>query len=249
MSESKQSPKNYALNDRYKILNEKGQFNYSQIARVSLALLKANIWPLISASSVIVFAVLVFALLIANSFPLEELTGMPAQQQGILDIAMIIIVAPLSAGLSVMGINVARRQKVTMTDIFRFVSWVLPLALAQLLISVLVQIGLAVLIVPGLYVFVASTFTLSLIADKKMGVLQAVMASFRAVNHFLLSFVVLFVIFLVLFLLSIFTFGLGFLVIMPLYFVVTGLLYTTIFDTAEDQQALTGVRQESTFDA
>ena len=75
------------------------------------------------------------------------------------------------------------------------------------------------------------------------------MASCRAVNQYLLSFIVLFVIFLVLFLLSIFTFGLGFLVIMPLYFVVTGLLYTTIFDTAEDQQALTGDRQESTFDA
>jgi len=249
VSASNKPPFNTALNDRYKIIKEKGQFDFKQIARVAIALLKANIWPLISASSVIVFTVLAFALLIANSFPLEELTGMPAQQQGILDIAMIIIVAPLSAGLSVMGINIARRQKVTMTDIFKFVSWVLPLALAQLLISVLVQLGLAVLIIPGLYVFVASTFTLPLIADKKMGVLQAVMASCRAVNQYLLSFIVLFVIFLVLFLLSIFTFGLGFLVIMPLYFVVTGLLYTTIFDTAEDQQALTGDRQESTFDA
>ena len=60
---------------------------------------------------------------------------------------------------------------------------------------------------------------------------------------------VLFVIFLVLFLLSIFTFGLAFLVIMPLYFVVTGMLYTTLFDNAENHQVNESAGQESTFDA
>lgn len=249
MSASKKSPSGQPLNDRYHLINQKGMFDFSQLARVSLQLLKLNLWPFIQASSVIVFVVLAFALIIANSYPLEELTGMPAEQQGILDIAMILVVAPLSAGLSVMGISAARRQTVKMTDMFKFVSWVLPLALAQLLITILVQLGLTILIVPGLYVFVASTFTLPLIADKKRGVLQAIIASCRAVNQFLFSFIVLFVIFLVLFLLSIFTFGLAFLVLMPLYFVVTGLLYTTLFDTADDEQTPVSIRQESTFDA
>ena len=105
------------------------------------------------------------------------------------------------------------------------------------------------LILPGLYLFVATTFTLPLIADKKLGVLQAIITSCKAVNQFILSFIVLFVIFLVLFLLSIFTFGLAFLVIMPLYFVVTGMLYTTLFDTTENHQVNESAGQESTFDA
>ncbi len=236
-------------NDRFNLLNGKGLFDFRKLASTSVNLLKSNFWPIFQACALIILVVFAFAMVISGIYPIEQLTAMPAEQQGILDIAMILIVAPLSAGLSLMGVNIARGNRIKTSDVFRYLSWVLPLALAQLLVTILVQIGLTVLILPGLYLFVATTFTLPLIADKKLGVLQAIITSCKAVNQFILSFIVLFVIFLVLFLLSIFTFGLAFLVIMPLYFVVTGMLYTTLFDTAENHQVNESAGQESTFDA
>ena len=110
-------------NDRFNLLNGKGLFDFRKLASISVNLLKSNFWPIFQACALIILVVFAFAMVISGIYPIEQLTAMPAEQQGILDIAMILIVAPLSAGLSLMGVNIARGNRIKTSDVFRYFCW------------------------------------------------------------------------------------------------------------------------------
>ncbi|MBU2976849.1 hypothetical protein [Alteromonas sp. C1M14] len=233
---------------RHQLIQPNGRFNYSWLAKTAFTVLKRSFWPLFQACLAVFFIVVGGALLLVSVFPVSALTNMPPQQQVVIDIVSVLIFAPLTTGLSVMGINAIRGNTINSAQVLRYFPHVLVLALAQLLISVLTQLGFALLIIPGLYILMATTFTLPLIADKNMGMLAALKQSVTAVNQYLLSFIVLFGVFLVLFLVSIASFGLALLIVMPFYFVVMGIIYSALFDDHPSQDNLSKP-QELMFDA
>ena len=230
------------------LIKTNGQFHFTWLAKTSVEILKRQFSAMLQGCIILLVSVIACGVLLSYFFTIEDMSQLSSSQQGIIDIALILVVAPLTAGISVMGVRAARFQQVKALDIFNYMPLVIVLALAQLLISFVVQIGLILLLLPGIYMLLATTFALPLIADKKLGIFDAILQSCKMVNKFILSFIVLFSAFFVLFLLSLLTFGFALLFVMPLYFVTLGVIYVVLFD--EDGPAdMSSDQQELTFDA
>ncbi|WP_147291843.1 hypothetical protein [Alteromonas aestuariivivens] len=231
-------------------LSGKYQFNLKSVFLRSNDLVRQYLWVLLPACFLVIAAVMLVAVMMVQSMNITDVTQISPATQGMMDVVLILLMAPLVTGLMMMGVHCARRERLRALDLFRYLPLILPLALAQLLISILTQFGLALLVLPGLYVFMASVFTLPLIADKRLPVSQALLLSCRVVNKYLGYFVVVFLSFAALFLLSVVTLGLALIWIVPLYYTTLGTLYEDLFGNGEPPSSQPAAAEdESRFDA
>ncbi|MBT0586331.1 hypothetical protein [Alteromonas oceanisediminis] len=202
-------------------------------------------------AAAIIFTVVVVCLYLALSVlnvSLENYNSLDATPRAVIDIVLVLILSPLMAGMMMMGISKARGKHIEVSDLFQWISLTIILALGSLIASILVQVGLRLLVLPGLYLAIATTFTLPLIADKKMTALSAIMLSIRVVNKYLGQFVVFFLITFALFFIAILTLGIGLVWVIPLYFNAKGVLYEQLFGHG-DLDVVSNSPEGSTFDA
>ena len=183
--------------------------------------------------TVIILSIVILSQLLG--FELSEFNQLDATRSAIVDITLVLILSPLMAGLMMMGIAKARNKTVQIGDLFKWISITVVLALGSLLSSILFQLGLALLIVPGIYIGIASTFTLPLIADKQLTAVSALILSIRVVNVYFMQFLIFFLISMALFLFAAFTFGLALIWILPLYLNAKGVLYNQLFGDDEPE--------------
>lgn len=90
--------------------------------------------------------------------------------------------APLFTGIQMMGLRRAADAPFSPTTVVEFFGKIVPLALASIFVIVTVYIGFFMLILPGIFLAVATSLTCLLIADKKIGVWKAYTSSIRAVS-------------------------------------------------------------------
>ncbi|QJR79311.1 stress protein [Alteromonas pelagimontana] len=224
-------------------------FNVKDVFVRANRIVKAQIWQLVQACAVLFVVVAVMVSILMHQYSVSDLEQLSQTRRAVIDIVVILVMAPLTTGLMMVGVNAARGRSVAPFDIFRYLSMTVVLALAQLVISILVQLGLALLVLPGLYVFVATSFTLPLIAEKRMGVTSAMLLSCRVINKYLAGFATLFLIFAALLIISLLTFGIALIWVMPLYYVTLGVLYCDLFGEESVLTTSHLPKNESTFDA
>jgi uncharacterized membrane protein len=159
--------------------------------------------------------------------------------------------SPLMAGMCMLAVQTERKQPINVMSLFMYVPLILWLAAAELIVSLLIQVGMTLFILPAIYIFITTVFTKLLIADKQLRPFIAIKLSIQMCNQYLLQLTLLFAIFLVLFLLGIITFGLAFIWIVPLYYNVIGILYNDLFGVKGEAQQLepTTNAEETHFDA
>jgi uncharacterized membrane protein len=161
-----------------------------------------------------------------------------------------VVMSPIMAGISMLAVKTERKQAINVLSLFMYVPFILWLATAELIVSLLSQVGMTLFILPAIYIFITTVFAKFLIADKKMRPFLAIKTSIQMCNQYLLQLTILFAIFLVLFLIGAVTFGLAFIWIAPLYYNVTGILYNDLFGTqVEVVQAHVTHSEETHFDA
>ena len=141
------------------------------------------------------------------------------------------VLMPLLTGMIMMAIRHVRGEQIVFQDVFGYYGMTWTLALAALLIYVMTVAGLLFFILPGIYLSVAYIFTLPLIADKGMGVWDAMELSRKTVTQhwfkvfglmMLLSFGLM---------VGFVTFGIGLIWAVPLMLVTLyGLLYPIMFE-------------------
>jgi hypothetical protein len=225
------------------------QFNIKTLFARANQVTKKAMWPLVLAMSVFILitvAAVACLILVIDVSP-EQIAVHPA---GIfLDLAILLIMSPLAAGLKMLGVSAYKNQGLELKQLFKYMSWLVPLALANLLIMTLTKIGLVLFIVPAIYVYIATIFVLMLIADKKMSVLNAFILSCRVVNKYFLGFAGLMGIFALLAVLTVFTFGLALIWVGPLYYITFGILYVDLFDTPVVDETSSSQTNESVFNA
>ncbi|WP_428819466.1 hypothetical protein [Microbulbifer sp. MCCC 1A16149] len=90
--------------------------------------------------------------------------------------------APLSAGMIMIGIKIARNEEVSGTEVFAHFDKILPLAAGMILMYLLVTLGFILLIIPGIYLAIGYIMMLPLIVDKNLGPWQALEVSRKAVT-------------------------------------------------------------------
>ncbi|MCU7554111.1 stress protein [Alteromonas sp. ASW11-19] len=216
------------------------QFDLQRTLARANHLVKTHFSAMVQAC-VVVFLVLVVIALIMQS--------LPAEQQGFIQIGAILVLAPLQTGLYMMGVRGARNESVKVMDVFSYLPITIVVALTQLIVAILTQLGLVLLIVPGIYIMVASTFALTLVADRNLSAVNAILMSCRIVNRYFWHMLMFTGVFLVLMGIGIATFGFALLWVMPLYFFAIGVLYADMVGTSGAQSSSAGEQHESTFDA
>ncbi|WP_345340230.1 hypothetical protein [Corallincola platygyrae] len=102
---------------------------------------------------------------------------------GIGNLVATLVAAPFWAGLDMMALRRTRGGPIAVTDMFNFLKYFAPLALVQVIITFLVQVGLILLILPGIYIAVGTTFALMLMLEKGLSPMQSVIISIRAAHH------------------------------------------------------------------
>jgi uncharacterized membrane protein len=186
-----------------------------------------------------------------NIETVKDVENIPTETSYLVNMFLTVLLAPLTAGLAMMGVNTERKQAVNVLQLFNYVPRIFLLATAALMISILWQIGLSFFVLPGIYIFLTTTFTQTLIADKGLSPFQAIKASITVSNQFLLKLFVLYLLFLGLFLLGIVTFGIAFIWVLPLYYNLIGILYNDLFGPVqEDKETIVTISTgETHFDA
>jgi hypothetical protein len=233
-------------------LSKQYDFDIKSLFSRANGLVKANFSSLFQASLVL-FLTFVALGFVAQKFIIFNDDGtFIFEHQSLIEIVAIFIVAPLIGGLYMMGVSHARGQKTTVFSIFSYVSLIFALALTQLVNGIVVQIGLVLLFAPGVYLWMATSFSLMLVADKSLTPLRAIILSCRVFNAYWAPLTGVFAVFIILFITVPLTLGLSLIWVLPLYFSMLGLLYEEMIGEEGEHtptQSVQHKRNESSFDA
>ena len=156
------------------------------------------------------------------------------------------VTIPLSLGLLLLGYARANNEELRIDTIFNYYIVVWPLVFASISITILTYIGFALLVIPGIYLSIAYSFTLPLIVDKKLDIWGAMEVSRQAVTKqwFTIFGVNITLVFITM--VSAIPMGIGLVWTIPLLMIAQGVMYRKIFGwkvhdplaSEEDQELL-----------
>lgn len=101
----------------------------------------------------------------------------------VFQIAITAVALPMSLAVLVMAMRHANDKSVSAGEIFRHFGVVGTLVIAYLLMTILMLIGFALLVLPGIYLMFAYVYSMPLIVEKKMGAWQAMETSRKAITR------------------------------------------------------------------
>lgn len=139
------------------------------------------------------------------------------------------LVAPFFGGLAMMGVRGAVNLPCRAGQVFDVVRLIIPLALAALLSSLLVNLGVGLFLLPGIYLMVGTSMATTLIIEKRLTPLKAIWFSIRGLHHNWLKFFQLYTAAFLLFLLAMIPMGLGLIWVSPFYYNLKGIIYREVF--------------------
>jgi len=141
----------------------------------------------------------------------------------------LMIQAPLWVGLEMLGVRRSVDLPISFRYVFDYFRQFIPLALTAFFVMLFVSLGLALLIIPGVYLAIGSFLALQLVADKKMRPWRAFKASVRAISHNWFQVFFLLSILAGIMFLSVIPLGIGLIWTWPLFINTKGILYRNIF--------------------
>ncbi|MEO8181752.1 MAG: hypothetical protein ABI895_23210 [Deltaproteobacteria bacterium] len=144
-----------------------------------------------------------------------------------------LLTSPLTLGLIMLAVKRAAGVEVTFEVVFGCMNKAVPAIVVSFLTLILTYLGLALLLIPGIYLSLAYGMAKPLLADRNLPPWQAMEVSRKALTHkwFQILGLSLGVGFLVL--LSALFFGIGLIWTAPWSMLVLGVLYRRIFGTTE----------------
>ena len=156
----------------------------------------------------------------------------------LLGLGISMIIAPMSAALDMMGVHKAVDRPIRPNQIFDYFRFLLPLAVASLLMGIISSLfiplgqmlGLPPVLsmLPTLIMSVALMFTFPLILEKGMTPIQAITTSLRLFARQWVLLLSIHLLMLLLFMGAIFTLGVGLIWVVPMYVVVKGVVYREV---------------------
>ena len=226
------------------------EFDIKALLSKAASLTKSNFGTLLQGSLVLFLTFVVLGVFAQQYITVHDDGTYTFEHQSIIEIAAICIVAPLLTGLYMIGVTQARGLKTSVFTIFQYFPLLFLLALTQLVNSILVQLGLVLLLLPGIYFYIASSFALMLVADRKMTPISAIILSCRVFNAYWSQIAAVFVVFTLLFITAPLTLGFSLIWVLPFYFSMMGLLYQELIgEQGQRTDASENDVNESSFDA
>ena len=232
-------------------LNGEYQFDISGLFKQGWQLTQQHKWLIVQMVLLVFCIAVAVVVVMLKLLGITDLTQIPADIQRMIDILLTVLLAPFFTAIMATGVNHAVGGKGRLSHLFNLLPKAAFLGLTSLLITLLVQIGLIFLIIPGLYLTIATSFSLLLVAEKQLSPFKAIALSIKMVNRYWLDFIKVYLIFTLLFLSVIITFGISMIWVAPMYYHIQGILYRDLFgikvmDHTEGQM---GEQNESIFHA
>lgn len=211
----------------------KRAFNLSRILAQANEKTQDNFVTWSLAASVFLLVVAIVVLTLSRLISIEALANLSFSDGLVISYLCAVLLAPFTAGIYQMGIRCAQNQSIVTLDIVGCLPSILGLALVQLIVIWLVSIGLLLLVLPGLYLLIATAFAVPLVAERNCGIFASILLSITTVNRYLGQFFLLFMMFFALSMLAFATFGIVLLWVVPFYYCVLGLIYVELFGYGE----------------
>ncbi|WP_419833872.1 hypothetical protein [Endozoicomonas atrinae] len=151
----------------------------------------------------------------------------------IIQLAMMAITTPLWAGVYMIGLRRSVNAPIRAGQVLDYFSVTLPLFGLYLLMSILILIGFILLILPGIYLSIAYMLAIPLVADKKMGIWEALETSRKAVTKRWFSVFGLTLLIMLINAIAMIPLGLGLIWTVPMSTIAFGILYRNIFGCSQ----------------
>lgn len=159
-------------------------------------------------------------------------------QLSLLSLLITMVLAPMTAALDMMGIFRSVDKPIRSNQIFNYFGFLLPLAVASLLMGILSAALMAVIqmlglpalltMLPMLLLSVALMFTFPLILEKGFTPLQAIITSLKLFARQWLQLLAIQVCFVLLFIVAILSLGIALIWVAPLFMVAKGIIYREV---------------------
>jgi len=135
----------------------------------------------------------------------------------------------MTGGIMLIGVRHVLEQRVSWKMVFAGFSKAFSITMALILQTILITIGLLLLVIPGIYLSIGYTLVLPLILDKGMGPWEALEASRKAIHKKWWTVFGLYLVMVLICLIALIPLGLGLIWVVPMTFVLIGVLYVRLF--------------------
>lgn len=234
-----------------RMLNKEYKLEVKQVLVRARELSSENNWTLVQGILLLIAVAMGLGFIFISIFDINEpaaVQNLSQTENAIASLVINVVLAPIFTGISMLAISSARGIKAKAVDVFAYVRYILPLGVATLLVSIVIDIGMLLFILPAFYAFMATTFCLPLIVDKGLTPLSAIILSVRMVNAYLFQMTTIFLIFVALMVGVILTFGFAYIWVGPYFFNVRAVLYTELFCSNNEEQG-NNIENSGVFDA
>lgn len=180
--------------------------------------------------SLLIFAVVLLCIAILERiFDVQDWALAPPNVQLALQIVVTIITAPLVAAMFMTGISHSVGERPAFSKVLRGIINSALVIFIAVLVLVIVYLGFALFLLPGLYLGFATGFSMMLYVEKQLPPSQAILQSIRVFNRYWLQLSLFYMAAFLMFIIGMFTFGLAYIWIIPFYFNFKGILYRELF--------------------
>ncbi|MFT4939948.1 MAG: putative membrane protein [Paraglaciecola sp.] len=184
-------------------------------------------------------------------FNIDDWEQAPVSLRVGLNLLITVMSAPLLTALMLMGMAHSIGRTAHFMPLVKRLAGSVLLVLAAIMITALVNVGMTLLLLPGVYLAMATGFSLPLLVEKKLSPSKSIILSLKVFNIYWRQLVLFYLIFTLLFVLGAFTFGVAYIWIVPFYLNCKGVLYRELFGIEVESDSIdsTQNKDESVFHA
>ena len=153
----------------------------------------------------------------------------------LVEIIVTLILFPLGVGLGLLGIRRAAGKETPVSTLWAPYSHALPLVVMFVLMAVLIVAGFFLLVLPGIYLSIAYSFSPYLIVEKNMGVWEALETSRKAITEYWWRYFGLMLVALLLIIIGSIPLLIGLLWVLPIVAIATGEVFAKTFGSPETE--------------
>ncbi len=208
----------------------------SSIFKQAFELTKGNFLAFLPILVLILLAFNLFSIQYLSDINFEEPDFLLHLQDKTYLITIITLLAtPIEVGLMLMGVRAARGFSIKSTNLFAIFPDSARIVILALFAFVAVQIGMALFILPGLFLLMMTSMAQPLMCDFRLSMVEAVKRSCiicyenfgLVINFYMILFAIIIA--------SFFTFGIALIFTIPFYLNAKGVLYCQLFDKQSEK--------------
>ncbi len=172
------------------------------------------------------FSLIVIAVVTISIFAALDLVGIGSI---VMQIIMNLMILPICAGMFILGIKRSIDIPIQATSVFGHFKKALKLFGAMILLNIIIMIGYLLLILPGIYLTIAYVMAIPLMAEKNIGIWEAMETSRKAITKRWFTMLLFCILISIIVFISMIPLGIGLIWTLPMCLIAYGIIYRNMF--------------------